>query len=232
MAWRRHVEGLTTEACEAMFFEEAALCGALDTSLKDKPQEREKVAETLLERLKLHAEERGGGGNDFEQKNSHERIDNAEEASWQQKGAELVFVRRSDDIERHFALEEGLLHSEHARALNEARADFPFCLKEEAAFLQRGEREWPVSRPSQLARAVLDAGGEGLVLQRYKGLGEMNPEQLWETTLNPETRVLVKVDIEHLAKADGLFETLMGEKVEPRRKFIEKNALRAVGIDV
>ncbi len=247
LVWRRHLEDLTTEACEAAFFEEAALCGALETNLK--PHEQASVAKLLLEKLQSAEREETRGdedrkgegnakegdeeeGNEAGQENTHMKGE-TERTSWRQEGTELAFVRRSDDIEQRFALEEGLLQSEHARALNEARTHFLFL--QEGALplrLRRGEKEWLVSRPSQLASCVLEAGGEGLMLQRYKGLGEMNPEQLWETTLNPETRVLVKVDIEHFAKADGLFETLMGEKVEPRRKFIEENALRVARIDV
>ena len=226
LAWRRHLEGLTTNPLEAAFLEEAALCGALDTSLIDKPRERESVAALLLERLLL-------------QNNSHEGLGEglgeAVGVSWQRQKterAELVFVRLSCDLEQRFVLDEGLLQSEHARGLNEARTDFLFFLKGGSRQLRRGEKEWLVARPSQLASSVLEAGGEGLVLQRYKGLGEMNPEQLWETTLNPETRVLVQVKNDHPEKASGLFETLMGEKVEPRRKFIEENALFAAGIDV
>ena len=233
LAWRKHIDALTAEAGEAVFFEEAALCGAFETSLKDKPQEQTKVAERLLARLEA-AEREGASGEGAENAQHGQRDGIAYEAgaSWQREGTGLTFVRHSDGIEQRFALEEGLLQSEHARALNDARADFLFLLEGGEAQLRRGEREWLVSRPSQLARGMREAGGEGLVLQRYKGLGEMNPEQLWETTLNPETRVLVKVGIDHLAKADGLFETLMGERVEPRRKFIEENALRASGIDV
>ena len=216
LAWRRHLEDLTTEPSEVAFLEEAALCGALDAEI-NKSSERANTATLLLERL------RNAG-------RSEEELE--ERTSWQQGGTDLAFVRCSDGIERRFVLEEGLLQSEQARRLHETRTAFSFLLEPVPAVFRYGERERIVSRPSELADFVLEAGGEGLVLQRYKGLGEMNPEQLWETTLNPETRVLVKVDIGHRAKASGLFETLMGEKVEPRRKFIEENALRAAGIDV
>jgi len=84
----------------------------------------------------------------------------------------------------------------------------------------------------ELASVVMERGKKGLSIQRYKGLGEMNPEQLWETTMNPETRVLRQIRIEDAIKADEIFTILMGEQVEPRKQFIEKNALNVRNLDI
>ena len=81
--------------------------------------------------------------------------------------------------------------------------------------------------PLDLLEAVLDAGKKGIAIQRYKGLGEMNPEQLWETTLDANARTLLKVSVEHQEDASDLFAKLMGDVVEPRREFIQANALDA-----
>jgi DNA gyrase subunit B len=95
----------------------------------------------------------------------------------------------------------------------------------------KGEKEEFLD-PEALVASVLEKGKEGFYIQRYKGLGEMNPEQLWETTMDPNKRTFLQVSVEDAAASDGIFSVLMGEDVEARREFIEKNALRVRNLDI
>ncbi|MEC9434239.1 MAG: DNA topoisomerase (ATP-hydrolyzing) subunit B [Pseudomonadota bacterium] len=101
-----------------------------------------------------------------------------------------------------------------------------------AAVLRRKDKPMPVRGPLELLDLVMAEGERGLTLQRYKGLGEMNPDQLWETTLDPDARTLLQVRIDHVDEADEIFSKLMGDVVEPRRQFIQDNALSVENLDV
>jgi DNA gyrase subunit B len=117
------------------------------------------------------------------------------------------------------------------RYIMEVASKFRELLGEDA-YIQRGDKRTTISLFGEAIDWLMNEARRGLSIQRYKGLGEMNPDQLWDTTVNPKTRRLMQVKIEDVVKADEIFTTLMGDEVEPRREFIERNALTVSNLDV
>ena len=146
----------------------------------------------------------------------------------QDKGIRLARSLRG--VEEVRTLDGPILRGGEARRLGN-HTDALQEVYSKPASLVRKDRAAPVNGPLDLLKTILDEGEKGLSLQRYKGLGEMNPDQLWETTLDPEARTLLQVKVEDLAEADNLFTKLMGDVVEPRREFIQQNALSVENLD-
>ncbi|MFU8926981.1 DNA topoisomerase (ATP-hydrolyzing) subunit B [Acinetobacter puyangensis] len=130
------------------------------------------------------------------------------------------------NLPHHYLLDATLLQSaEYARLLKSSKSWFN--LLEQGAYLQKGERKILVQNFHQVWQQIIQDSRRGMMIQRYKGLGEMNAEQLWETTMDPENRNMLQVTIDDAIEADRMFSCLMGDDVEPRRAFIEANALNA-----
>ncbi len=144
--------------------------------------------------------------------------------------AGLRFSRQIRGVEEVRILDGGCLRSGEARKLAQMTKALQEVYSQPATFTHK-DKTTPIFAPSDLLEVVLTDGEKGLSLQRYKGLGEMNPSQLWETTLDPEARTLLQVKVEDLGEADDLFTKLMGDVVEPRREFIQQNALNVENLD-
>jgi DNA gyrase subunit B len=128
-------------------------------------------------------------------------------------------------------LDHQLLNSADSRKLNERAASMNDAYSKPALFNRKG-KDNVIHGPVSLFNAVKISGQDGVRLQRYKGLGEMNPGQLWETTLDRNARSLLQVKIKEVDEADDIFVKLMGDVVEPRRAFIQENALNVANLDV
>ena len=192
--------------------EQAALAGALKSVGDDSAADV--IATRVADRLDMISEETERGWQGL-------AIDGA-----------FQFSREVRGVRQVVALDQQLLASAEARRLDEHASRLHDVFERPAAYLRRDD-ETRVFGPSQLLDCIMAAGQKGISqMQRYKGLGEMNPDQLWETTLDRNARSLLQVRIRDVADADDIFVKLMGDAVEPRREFIQDNALNVANLDV
>jgi len=152
--------------------------------------------------------------------------EDAEQGCWQ-----VEFKRRDHGRIIHSRLDKDLASTGEYREAQTLCASVQRAVGD-SAHMTREEKHWPVSHYDDIADVIEHEGRKGLSIQRYKGLGEMDPAQLWETTMDPEKRVLLKVSVDDVVAADETFATLMGDAVEPRRNFIQDNALKVRNLDV
>ncbi|HUC67161.1 MAG TPA: DNA gyrase subunit B, partial [Stellaceae bacterium] len=194
--------------------EQAAIAGLLDPALLDDKAAAEGAVRYLATRLDqlAPATERGWSG-----------------AVVAKEG--FVLARTRHGVTERRVLDVALLKSAEARRLDERTEELQEVYSKPGKLIAK-EKETTVTGPSDLVEAVMELGPKKGEIQRYKGLGEMNPEQLWETTLNPDVRTLLQVKVPHADLAEETFSTLMGDLVEPRRDFIQQNALEVANLDV
>ena len=143
----------------------------------------------------------------------------------------LAFTRTLRGLTERRVIDGPLLRSSEARRLDEMAPDLQATYQLHST-LRGKDKELTITGPTALAEAIFDFGRKGVTISRYKGLGEMNPDQLWETTLDPEARALLQVKVTHADEAAGIFSTLMGDSVEPRREFIQSHALEVANLDI
>jgi DNA gyrase subunit B len=151
------------------------------------------------------------------------------ERGWQGRyteGEGFAFERMVRGVKEVAMIDQALLGSAEARKLDEHAVSLQQVYERQGMY-RRKDEETAIHGPVSLFDAVMAAGRKGISLQRYKGLGEMNPDQLWETTLDTNARSLLQVTVKEIDEANTLFDELMGDNVQPRRIFIEQNALTA-----
>ncbi|MER2534876.1 MAG: DNA topoisomerase (ATP-hydrolyzing) subunit B [Rhizobiaceae bacterium] len=217
LAVRSLINGLHTRYNRGVV-EQATIAGALNAEAAADIGRANALAEAVARRLDAIAEEteRGWSGRT---------------ATSNEGPGGYVFERTVRGVREVAMLDLGLVNSADARALDRYSARLSEIYAEPPV-LKRKEVSETLSGPLALLNAVFAAGRKGLTMQRYKGLGEMNAEQLWETTLDPNVRSLLKVQVNDATDADSLFSRLMGDEVEPRREFIQDNALSVANLDV
>jgi DNA gyrase subunit B len=213
-AQRRSLQTLAAKVGDVVVVEQAAIAGALSPSLLADPNRAIEAAHRTAERLNRLAPE-------------HER-------TWQGEvvaGEGLVLDRTRQGVGERRLIDAALLRSAEARRLDADGAGLRQTYDRPGSLTAR-DKTWPIAGPTSLVEAVMELGRRGIEVTRYKGLGEMNPAQLWETTLDPEARALLQVRVSHADSAEETFSTLMGDLVEPRRDFIQANALSVANLDV
>ncbi|MEK7774158.1 MAG: DNA gyrase subunit B, partial [Deltaproteobacteria bacterium] len=195
---------------------------ALDSGLSLDTLKSEKEAGRLIESLKSCA---GASGEGFGP------VEFSTEKDAEHDALRINCLSKRNGIQIETAIDAALLNSPEFQDLK-ALAKNLIEMGEPPFTVKNGGAETDISAYRGLMDHILEIGKKGLGIQRYKGLGEMNPEQLWETTMDPEKRILLQVKVEDAIEADGIFTTLMGDVVEPRRAFIEKHALEASNLDI
>ncbi|OEJ63741.1 DNA topoisomerase (ATP-hydrolyzing) subunit B [Magnetovibrio blakemorei] len=194
--------------------EQAAILGALNPQVLTDPAHAGEIGGYLAKRLDALEEqlERGWTGTVLED-------------------GGLQVSRTLRGVSNAYVIDNALIKSSEARRLDAMAGSLQKSYMKHGVLTAK-DKDHPITGPVDLIERITEMGRKGLAVQRYKGLGEMNPSQLWETTLDPNVRILLQVKVEHSEAAGEVFSTLMGDNVEPRRDFIQENALKVSNLDV
>ncbi|MFV3076662.1 DNA topoisomerase (ATP-hydrolyzing) subunit B [Niveispirillum fermenti] len=229
-AARSAIQALSRKAGNRDVVEQAAIVGALSLRLLDDPARTALLADRVAERLNILARDRALAMGDSVASDATPAAIGGWQGTADADGIVLLRTRRG--VTHRHVLDADLLKSVEARRLD-AMQDYLSTTYGIAGTLRHRVKDLRlVTGPSSLFEGVIDQGRHGMTIQRYKGLGEMNPDQLWETTLDPAVRSLLQVKVNHADDAEDVFSTLMGDVVEPRRAFIQENALKVANLDV
>ncbi|MEZ5648687.1 MAG: DNA topoisomerase (ATP-hydrolyzing) subunit B [Alphaproteobacteria bacterium] len=215
---KRRIAPLATQVNSETVIEQAAISGVLNPAVLDNEKNAADASAYLAKRLNaIEPENRRGWAGTASAKES--------------EGRGLLLTRTQRGVTQKYALGEKIIRSMEAVRLDERTQQL------QEAYLGTGkltlkDREIPITGPLSLLATILEHGRKGVTMQRYKGLGEMNPGQLWETTLDPNVRSLLQVKVTQAGDAEAVFSVLMGDVVEPRRDFIQENALKVANLDV
>jgi DNA gyrase subunit B len=215
---RRWLQPLAGKIGDLEVAEQAAIAGALSAGLLADSERASAAVHATAERLNHLAAE-------------HERNWHGEVVAGPSGPGGLVLSRSRQGVEERRLIDAAVLRSAEALRLDADSAVLREVYDRPGTLAAR-DKTYPIAGPVSLVEAVMELGRRGIEITRYKGLGEMNPEQLWETTLDPEARSLLQVKISHADAAEETFSTLMGDLVEPRRDFIQSNALNVANLDV
>lgn len=194
--------------------EQAAILGALNVQVLTDPEHAGEVGGYLANRMNA--------------------LENELERGWVgsvEEDGGLRLTRTLRGVTNTHLIDSGLIKSAEARRLDAMAGSLQKTYVRHGVLTAK-EKDHPITGPVDLIDRVTELGRKGLSINRYKGLGEMNPDQLWETTLDPNARILLQVKVAHTEEAGEVFSTLMGDNVEPRRDFIQDNALKVVNLDV
>ena len=160
-----------------------------------------------------------------------EDIERGWDGIFDEERQEMRFERTLRGVTERYRIDAMLIRTPEARRLDSMTSELQ-TLYGQRATLKIKDDEHKIDGPLSLAQTIQELGRKGLAINRYKGLGEMNPSQLWETTLDANQRTLLQVRVNHVEEAAEVFSTLMGDLVEPRREFIQENALKVANLDV